>query len=124
MRLLLPKPGTMHVLGAAARIGDLPGAAQQLHRFSAVVLDLHAIRPDEMVLVRLRFVREIERTDRHADAARCFRVTVLLVARIAASGGSTTARFDPRLRGCASVAAIGLGIIIWHGRIDPFAWKA
>ena len=60
--------GAVHVLRAPARVGDLPGAAEQLHRLAALVLDLHAIGPDEVVVVGLRLVVEVERAHGDADA--------------------------------------------------------
>src|SRR5271166_6674487 len=48
--LLADHAGTVHMLGVAARVRDLPGAAEQLHRHAPPVLDLHAIGPDIVAL--------------------------------------------------------------------------
>ena len=56
--------------GCGARVGDLPGTAQQLHRFGAVVLDLHAVGPDEVVLIGLRLIRQKERSNRDQHVTR------------------------------------------------------
>ena len=50
-RLLADNAGPVHVLDAAACVGDLPGSPQQLHGFGALVLDLHAIRPYVVVVL-------------------------------------------------------------------------
>ena len=48
-------------LGAAAVIGDVPGAAQQLHGFPALVLDLHEVGPDEVKVLGDRQQQSIDR---------------------------------------------------------------
>src|SRR5271165_476034 len=62
-------PIAIHVLGLAARIGNPPGAAQQLHRFAALIFDLYAIGPNVVALVRLRLILEIIGPDGNTDAA-------------------------------------------------------
>src|SRR5690242_14442322 len=52
-RLLADHAGPVYMLRATAGIGDLPGAAEQLHRLAPPVLDLDAIRPDVVAVVRL-----------------------------------------------------------------------
>src|ERR1700710_2647370 len=40
-RLLADHAGTVHVLGATSRVGNLPGAPKQLHRLRPLVFNLH-----------------------------------------------------------------------------------
>src|SRR5689334_24378180 len=60
----------MDVLGTPMRVGDLPCAAEELHRFSPLILDAYAVRPDVVALLRLRLILEIERANGDRDAAR------------------------------------------------------
>src|ERR1700693_153686 len=53
-RLFPTDAAAVHVLSAAPPIRDLQGAAEKLHRLAPTVLDLHAIGPDVVALVRLR----------------------------------------------------------------------
>ena len=55
-RLLAHYASSVHVLGAASCVGDLPGAAQQLNWLRPLIFDLYPVGPDEMALFRLRLV--------------------------------------------------------------------
>ena len=87
--LLTDNAGAMHVLRASVRVGDPPGAAQELHRLAPVVLDLYLIGPDIVTFLRLGLVLEIEGPDGDADATR--RLDVVL------SHCPTASLFLPRL---------------------------
>src|SRR6185437_2821329 len=75
-RLLADHAGTVDVLRAAVAVGDVPGAAQQLHRLAPAILDPHAIGPDVVALLGLGLVLEVEGPDGDADMARGFRIVL------------------------------------------------
>src|ERR1700734_1035587 len=61
--------GHHHAASSCDDGGDLPGAAHELHRLASVVLDLHAVGPHEVAVVRLRLILKVEGSDRDANAA-------------------------------------------------------